>query len=116
MARRRGRKGEYLASDDLTGFTHYRSALKLDYWNNLVKRPLLRNLQEIATPLNDPRPVPIYRGPVYEHTEACDFELQPLFIGTTNVLSPSYPSAQALGITPPVVGVAEVECTLVVFP
>lgn len=115
MARRHGRKNDYLASDDLTGITCFASQLKRDYWGNMTRTPLKRNLQEISSPLNDPRPVSMYRGPVYEQTQACDFEVQPLFIGTTTIPSPPYPSAQALGITPPGVGNAEVGCTLLVF-
>lgn len=83
MARRRGRPGAYLATDDYSGFTQYRERLSYDFWGNLTRRPLERNLQEISSPLNDPYPVPDYRGPDYEKTNECDFELFPAYIGRT---------------------------------
>lgn len=85
MARRNGRKGDHLATDDYTGFTVYASKLKRDYWGGLAVKPLLRNLQEIATPLNDPRPVDIYRGPNYELTPVCIAETAPIYVGLTSV-------------------------------
>jgi len=114
MARRGGKKGEWLFTDDWTGFTSYSSKAKLDYWGNLVAgKPLQRNLQEISSPLNDPQPVAFYRGPQYEATTGCDFETQPLFIGKTTI--PTKPS-QATYIMGLDVGIgdAEVGCTFVV--
>lgn len=94
MARRRGRPGDYLLTDDYSGTTTYRSRVTEDYWGNFTRFPLERNLQEIASPLNDPYPVSVFRGPQYERTDPCDFELFPRFIGktlipfnTNNVLS-----------------------------
>lgn len=110
MARRNGRKNNYLASDDYSGFTCYASELQKDYWGNYVKRPLLRNLQEIASPLADPYPVDVYRGPVYENTTICQFELQPLFIGTTTTRTPITLTTFVLGFNPGV-GTASIGCT-----
>lgn len=83
MALRSGRKGAWLASDDYTGLTRYASELHRDYWGNYTKKPLKRNLQEIASPLNDPEPVPLFRGGKYEPTVPADFALSPLYIGNT---------------------------------
>lgn len=84
MARRRGRPGSHLATDDTTGFTVYAETLQRDYWGNLTRFPLKRNLQEIASPFGDPYPVDIYRGPQYEVTDPCQFEVLPKFVGKTN--------------------------------
>lgn len=84
MARRRGRPGSYLMTDDDSGFTCYASELHRDYWGNYTKKPLLRNLQEIASPLNDPVPVPIYRGPNYEVVNAAITTVAPTNVGLTN--------------------------------
>ena len=98
MARRSGRKGDYLATDDYTGFVTYASKLKRDYWGNLTARPIERNLQEIASPLNDPKPVRLYRGPQYEVTSMADFIDIPHTIGLTNDPTPNTsPAAQANG-------------------
>lgn len=88
MARRNGRKGNYLGVDDYDGVTRYWSELKRDFWGNYSKNPVARNLQEIATPLNDPYPVPLYRGPQYEQTDPCALENVPAFIGTTTIPTP----------------------------
>lgn len=85
MARRYGRKGDHLATDDYTGFTEYASNLKRDYWGNYARKPLKRNLQEIALPLNDPQPVSLYRGPNYEPSNGCIAEIAPKFVGNTDV-------------------------------
>lgn len=115
MARRSGRKGEYLATDDYTGFTHYRSDLTYDYWGSLVKQPLLRNLQEISSPLNDPAPVPDYRGPDYEFTRTCIGETAPVFVGLTAVkTNNNNAAAQALNLNPSL-GSMSVGCTFRVF-
>lgn len=115
MARRNGRKGDYLASDDYTGVTKYASRMQTDYWGNFVEKPLLRNLQEIASPLNDPYPVNIYRGPVYENVNACVFEVQPVFIGTTNIRTPQNSElVSTLGLAPAIPDQI-VECTLIVY-
>ncbi len=84
MARRNGRKGDHLATDDYTGFTVYASKLRKDYWGSLAVNPLLRNLQEISSPLSDPRPVVDYRGPNYEASPA-NPTVAPTFVGVTNV-------------------------------
>lgn len=86
MARRHGRKGDYLAADDWTGFTVYGSQLRQDFWGNYTRIPLKRNLQEIASPLNDPQPVPVFRGPQYEAWPYTAFGfIVPLDVGDTNV-------------------------------
>lgn len=82
--RRSGRKGDYLATDDYTGFTTYGSRLRMDYWGALAVNPLLRNLQEIAAPLNDPQPVQDYRGPNYEASPAHP-TVAPTYVGDTTV-------------------------------
>lgn len=85
--RRRGRPGDYLMTSDYDNCADYRSNLAKDYWGDYgpKNRLLLRNLQEISSPLNDPYPVKEYRGPSYEPTNACDFELFPNYIGNTLV-------------------------------
>lgn len=85
MARRNGRPGSWLATDDYTGFTRYVSELKRDFWGSLAVKPLKRNLQEIASPLNDPRPVNPYRGPNYESVNPLTTTVAPTFVGYTNV-------------------------------
>ncbi len=86
MARRHGRKGDYLAADDWTGFTVYGSELRKDFWGMYSKHPLKRNLQEIASPLNDPRPVPVFRGQIYEQWPFSTFGfIVPLDVGVSNV-------------------------------
>jgi hypothetical protein len=114
MARRGGRKGAWLASDDYTGFTVEAHKLKLDYWGNRTVKPLLRNLQEVATPLNDPLPVPFYNPGDYESVTPCQFETQPIFIGLTNIRTPYSPVAQSLGLSPGISD-ATVGCTFVVY-
>lgn len=100
MARRGGKKGDYLMTDDYSGFTEYASKMKQDYWGNYTAKPLIRNLQEIATGMDDPLPVLVYRGPQYEITSPCDAEIIPLFIGTTNIRTPSTGNIQILGLDP----------------
>ncbi len=85
MARRGQRQGEWLATDDYSGFTHFASQLKKDFWGSYATSPLKRNLQEIASPLDDPRPVPFYRGPNYEITNGCIAEIAPTYVGLTTV-------------------------------
>lgn len=85
MAMRRGRPGAYLMTDQYTGFTRYASELKKDYWGAYAKKPLKRNLQEIAHGLEDPAPVPRYSGPSYESFNSCLAEVAPLYVGLTNV-------------------------------
>lgn len=113
MARRGGRRGDYLASDDYTGITCYASQLQKDYWGNRTVKPLKRNLQEIASPFNDPLPVPFFRGPQYESTTACEFETQPLFIGTTTKPFPQTQVTELFGLDVGI-GDASVGCTFVV--
>lgn len=116
MARRNGRKGDWLATDDYTGFTHYASELSRDYWGSYAKKPLLRNLQEIASPLNDPLPVPFYNGPTYETTPACVGSTAPLFVGNTNVrTSVDNAAGQAFNLFPAIPDM-EVGCTFLVYP
>ncbi len=94
MARRGGRLGEWLATDDTFGITEYASRLRRDYWGNYTKKPLLRNPQEYIQPIADPVPVGFYRAPDYEATTAQQFVSMPSRVGLTNVQT-SYLSAAA---------------------
>jgi len=115
MARRNGRKGQWLITDDYTGFTKYSSEVKRDYWGNYTKKPLIRNLQEIAKPLYDPEPVAIYRGPSYESVRKCISETLPLYVGNTNIPTPTTsPAAQALHLRN-ALGDMEIGCTFIVY-
>lgn len=114
MARRNGRKGDYLATDDYTGETVYASKLKKDFWGNMAVQPLKRNLQEIASPLNDPYPIDFYRGPTYEKVVVCDLEVAPTYIGRTTRLTPNYSAIQIMGWAP-TLGQMSVGCTFRVF-
>lgn len=115
MARRAGRKGDWLATDDYTGVTRYASQLQYDYWGALTKNPLLRNLQEIASPLNDPKPVPYYRGPNYEASRDCIGEVAPLTVGLTTVATNQNNAAfQALNLKPSI-GSMSVGCNFTVY-
>lgn len=114
MARRNGRKGDYLATDDYYGMTRYASQLKRDFWGAYTVKPLLRNLQEIATPLNDPEPIPFYRGANYESSPPCDSELAPLYVGNTTVpTNTNNAAAQVLDLSPAIPNM-EVGCTFIV--
>lgn len=114
MARRNGRRGDYLATDDYTGFTKYASELHRDYWGQMAHTPLIRNLQEIAFPLLDPAPVPFTRGPSYERSIPCDYEIAPQFVGNTNIpTNPNNAAFQALNLNPGI-GTMTVGCTFVV--
>lgn len=115
MARRNGRKGDYLFTSYYSGVTGYASKMKKDYWGDWGDRKILeRNLQEVATPLNDPYPVPFYSGPMYEQTGPCIGEESPLFIGKTNRPFPNNSAAsQALNLDPGI-GQMSVSCTFVV--
>lgn len=111
MARRRGKPGEYLMTDDYTGVTRYSSELKRDYWGSYAKHPLIRNLQEIAKPFNDPQPVPMFRGPDYEYTPPCVGEVSPIYIGLTTVPTRNNNAASyALDLSPSIPNMA-VGCT-----
>lgn len=115
MARRQGRMNAWLATDDYTGFTRYASQLKQDFWGSYAERPLKRNLQEIATALNDPRPVPFYRGPSYENTPSCVGEIAPVYVGLTNVpTNPNNMAFQTLNLSPSIPDM-EIGCTFVVY-
>lgn len=101
MAPRYGRKGDHLATDDYTGFTTYASKLRKDFWGSYALNPLKRNLQEIASPLNDPRPVSLYRGPNYEITPDCVGDTAPLYVGNTTVpTNPNNMAFQVLNLDP----------------
>lgn len=100
MARRRGREGDHLVTDDYTGFTTYSSRLSKDFWGSYTKKPLLRNLQEISSPLKDPTPVSLYRGPNYE-IPSVTFLNVPATIGNTSVLTSTQNAAiQTPGLYP----------------
>lgn len=112
MARRGGRPGDYLMVDDYYGFTKFASQLREDYWGNYAEKPLLRNLQEISFPLNDPQPVPIFRGANYEFTPVCVGETAPKYVGNTLIPTARDNAAvQALNLFPSI-GTMEVGCTL----
>lgn len=115
--RRRGRPGDYLITDDWTGCTTYHSKVRKDYWGNLSEIVLKRNLQEISQPLNDPYPVKEYRGPQYEQTNACDFELFPNYIGNTLIPfnKANNPLSTVLDFDPAIPNM-EIGCTLIVQP
>ena len=114
MARRKQRKGDWLATDDYTGFTRYASELKQDFWGSYAVKPLLRNMQEIAAPLNDPEPVPFYRGPSYESTPVCVAEVAPQYVGNTTVpTNPNNMAFQVLNLNP-TLGDMTVGCTFII--
>ena len=114
MARRNGRPGSWLATDDYTGFTVYAEKLQRDFWDNYATHPLKRNLQEIASPLNDPQPVPVYRGPNYETTYACLGEVAPTYVGNTTIPTNQDNMAfQALNLNPAIPDM-EIGCNFVV--
>lgn len=114
MARRRGRPGSWLAADDNTGFTKYGEELRLDYWGNRTAIPLKRNLQEIASPLDDPGPVPFYRGQNYEEMNPCASEIAPFFVGNTSVrTNPNNAAFQALDLNPAIPDM-KIGCTFLV--
>ena len=97
MARRNGRPGDYLFADMYTGFTKYRTQVRKDFWGSFAERPLLRNLQEIATPLLDPYPVGDYSPGTYEQIDECVLNSTPPFIGKTNIPTPIGPAVQNAG-------------------
>lgn len=111
MGRRAGRPGNWLATDDTTGFTKYGDELRLDYWGNRTAIPLKRNLQEIAQPLDDPEPIPFYRGPSYEYVPPCIAEIAPPYVGNTNVpTNPNNMAFQVLNLDPGI-GDMQIGCT-----
>lgn len=76
--------------------------------------PLKRNLQEIATPLDDPAPVSFYRGPQYESFTPCDAEIAPFYVGNTTVpTNPNNAAIQALNLNPAIPDM-EIGCTFVI--
>jgi hypothetical protein len=101
-------------TDEYYGFTRYNTDLKRDYWGVYAQKPLKRNLQEIACPLNDPEPVQPYRGPSYEASDPCIAEIAPLYVGQTTVLT-NYDNmaSQVLGLDPGI-GDMAVGCTFLV--
>lgn len=117
MARRNGKRGDYLYTDDYTDTADYASRMRTDFWNDRTSgKILLRNLQEIATPLNDPYPVPIYSGPSYEQTNGCIAESIPIYIGNTTRPFPTNSAVvQAFPSLNPSIGNMSVGCTFIVF-
>lgn len=114
MARRRGRPGDYLMTDDYSGMTRYASQLKKDFWGAYAVKPLKRNLQEVAIPLDDPAPVPIYRGPAYEASYDCEGAVAPTYVGNTTVpTNPNNMAFQVLNLSPAIPDM-EVGCTFIV--
>lgn len=118
MRRRRGKLGESLAVDDYTGFVTYRSRLRPDEDNFYSERPLKRNLQEIASPLNDPKPVDrVGAAANYETYDVCDLQVAPVYVGRTSVRTSTLSAAmqsQAYGIDPGI-GDMEVGCSFRVY-
>jgi len=97
--------------------TVYADQLEKDFWGDygLPNEIIKRNLQEIANPLNDPYPVPFYRGPTYEKTSDCIGELTPLYIGkTTRPFPQGSAAAQAFNLSPGI-GDASIGCTFRVY-
>lgn len=114
MARRRAKLGDWLVTDDYTGFTVYASQVKKDYWGAMAVKPLKRNLQEIATPLGDPYGLPFYRASNYEYTAPCAGELAPTFVGNTTVpTNPNNMAFQVLDLSPAIPDM-EIGCTFIV--
>lgn len=115
MARRNGRRGDYLATDDYLGTTCYASQLQRDFWGSYSRKPLQRNLQEISSPLNDPQPVSMFRGPAYEtYTTECVGAVAPAYVGVTTIPTNRNNAAfQALNLHPGL-GAMEVSCSLFV--
>lgn len=112
--RRAGKKGNWLVTDDYTGFTRYGTDLHKDFWGNYARKPLIRNLQEIASPLTDPEPVAYYRGPNYEYTPPCIAETAPIYVGNTNVpTNPDNMAFQVLDLSPAIPDMA-IGCTFVI--
>lgn len=112
--RRAGRKGDYLMTDDYTGMTKFASQLRKDFWGSFAQNPLERNLQEIAHGVDDPQPVPNYRGPDYEATNGCQSEVAPLYVGLTNVPTSNQNMAmQVLNLDPSIPDMS-VGCTFIV--
>lgn len=115
MARRNQRPNAWLATDDTTGFTKYASELFLDYWGNRTAVPLERNLQEICVPLDDPYPVPFYRGSNYENAPTCVAEDAPIYVGLTTVrTNPNNAAFVALNLAPAIPNMA-VGCNFIVY-
>lgn len=86
MARRNGRPGDWLGTDEYYGTTCYQSELKQDFWGVWAKKPLKRNLQEIAVGLADPYPVFPIQAPSYEVTaNVSALVVAPTKVGVTNV-------------------------------
>lgn len=112
MARRNGRKGSYLFTDYYTDIAVYSDKVQRDYWGDYTAgKMLLRNLQEVSVPLNDPYPVPIYSGPSYEQGVECASEIIPLFIGNTTRRTPTGSvTVQATGVNPGI-GQMAIGCT-----
>lgn len=117
MARRNGRKGDYLYTSDYSDTAGFASRMQRDYWGDYNDDFILkRNLQEISVPLNDPYPVPIYSGPSYEQTNGCIGESIPIYIGNTTRPFPTNSAVvQAFPTLNPSIGNMSVGCTFVVF-
>lgn len=114
MARRGGRSGDYLATDEYYGKTVLASTLKKDFWGAYAVKPLLRNLQEIAMPLGDPYPVEIYTGSSYEKTPTCVAEVAPTFVGNTTVPTSKQNLAFQVLDLDPTLGQMAVGCNFVI--
>lgn len=115
MARRGARPGDYLMTDDYYGRTYYASELTQDFWGSWAKKPLIRNMQEIASPLSDPLPVPFFTGSNYEFTPVCVGETAPPTVGLTSVpTNPNNAAVQVLNLFP-TIGTMQVGCTFEVY-
>lgn len=117
MARRNQRKGDHLATSDYSGCTTYASRLVRDYWGQYgeYNEIVLRNLQEIAVPLEDPYPVKIYNGPQYEQISSCQFEIQPQFIGKTTIPFPVTQVTNILNLNPAIPDMS-IGCSFIIYP
>lgn len=114
--RRNQKRGDWLASDDLTGFTVYASKIKRGWYGEQAVKPYKRNLQEVASPLDDPEVVPFILGPNYENTSGCPGADAPLYVGNTTVLTnPNNAAIQALDLFPAIPDM-EVGCSFIVYP
>jgi hypothetical protein len=80
----------------------FASNLSRDYWGSYARKPLHRNLQEISSPLLDPTPVSLYRGPNYESWPYASFGFViPVDVGNTSRLTNRNNAAiQVLGTNP----------------
>lgn len=114
MAKRSGRRGAYLLTDDTLGWTIYANKAQRDYWGNLTSVPLKRNLQEIASPLNDPALVIDFRGPAYEYANPCNLEVAPQYVGLTTIPTNQSNAAFPVLMLNPAIPNMSISCTFII--